>query len=320
MIKLGRMALFALYLTGIVAVGGLSCLRGANDPPERTLARLIEEYVVDPERLFEGGPQLAYSLLEPSLLLSGERAAVLVLAPTEQVSYLRVKDDGSGEMRVLEDSTRFPGLESSAIRLSAELEATARERRTGVAKGCRIAVLFVTARMVDLLGVSERVFVSKRSLLSEKQFHERYGEIPRGQYTVDFLSPGEWVIVKEGDASEEVVSDDDVDAYIAANGPPWEYTKLPIPQSQEVAGGPYYVVLEYGIRDEVIAPSVVVTENTEEVVGVFTLPASRRNAYLGKEKAVDLLRVLLPLVPEAVYGKDALPQLLPGDWGNERAR
>ncbi len=303
----------------IAALGCSSCLRPASHSPREALAQLLYycTHVDDPMKLLESRPKLSYSLREPALLLSGDRAAVLVLAPNTRVTMQLFHDDRDAELSISDDSSRFPGLDGSAIELSNELMAAAREHRLRVARGRRIAVLFVTTEMAESLKGSTRVFVCERSVLSEKQLHEKYGEAPRMQYSVRFSSAGEWVVTEEGDGQQRVFSDEEMDEYIAENGPPWKYTRLELPHWSDLPGGPFYIVTVYGINHEVVAPSTVITRNPDEVVGVFMLPRSKGATYFGKQKSANVLKTLLPLAPDSTGGEDAVQQLLPGTAENE---
>lgn len=244
--------------------------------------------------------------------LDGERAAVLILAPMTKVSSYATMSNETGVIQERLSSASAPDIQSPAMALSEKLESTANGIRLNLARGNRIAVMFVTSSMAESLKKSRRVYVSGDYFISEEGFLKRFGKKPHEQYSIEYTQTGEWRVSPASGSGEVFLADDEVDSYIRKNGPPWEYTKLGNGRSQDESDMQFYQVKVYGINHKIMTPGDVIIENRKEVVGIFTRPAIKGISFLDGESAIELLSGILPQMPNMTDGEEALQQLVPG--------
>lgn len=308
-----RIGLFlsALFIACLIALACSSCLLRPKTPPKEALGNLVKTYLDDSQRLLEIGSPLAYSILEPLMLLDGERAAVLILAPVKNVSSYGSMSRETGV--ITEQLSSAPDIQSPARALSERLDTTAKGYRLNLARGNRIAVMYVTSSMDEHLNESRHVFASDDYLISEEGFQKRFGKKPRAAYSVKYAQPGEWRVMPTS-GKELRLTDEEIDAYIQKNGAPWEFSKFGDGKHHYKDSMTFYQVKIYGIHHKVVPPGDVIMENKKEVVGVFARPAIRGNSFIDGDSAIELLSGILPQMPNMTEGEDALHQMVPGNW------
>ena len=169
--------------------------------------------------------------------------------------------------------------------------------------------------MAKELKKSMRLYVSDDYYITEEGFSRKFGKKPREQYSVKYVQLGEWRVSRAGN-DDVLLSDNDIDAYIQKNGPPWKYLRFGEDKTHSKDSASMYHVKVYGVNHAVTPPAEVITKNPKEVVGVFAWPAFKGNSFLDYKNAQEFLNEALPQATNITDGEDTLNQMLPGNWEN----